>query len=114
MDACNGAARRGIAVVVADYEFVAELWQWSGDAAWHFLTLPHEVTDDIDETSDGPRAGFGSRRVEVTVGDTTWRTSVFPDTTAASYLLPVKRAVRVAERLVEGDPVEVRLRVLVE
>jgi hypothetical protein len=98
--------------VVSEYDFVAELWRWTGEAAWHFVTLPHEVTDDIDETREGSRAGFGSRRVEVTVGSTTWRTSVFPDKNAASYLLPMKHAVRTAEGLVEGAAVEVHLRLV--
>ncbi len=100
--------------MVSEYEFVADLWRWTGQAAWHFVTLPHEVTDDIDETHEGSRAGFGSRRVEVTVGSTTWRTSVFPDKNAASYLLPMKQAVRTAEHLVEGTAVEVRLRLIEE
>jgi len=100
--------------VVSEYEFTAELWRWTGEAAWHFVTLPHEVTDDIDETHEGSRAGFGSRRVEVTVGDTTWTTSVFPDKNSASYLLPVKQSVRKTEGLVEGTRVEVCLRVVVE
>ncbi len=64
--------------------------------------------------SDQPAAGFGSRRVEVTVGATTWRTSVFPDNASASYLLPVKKAVRVAEGLDEGDEITVRLEVVTD
>jgi hypothetical protein len=100
--------------VVSEYEFVAELWRWTGEAAWHFVTLPHEVTDDIDETHEGSRAGFGSRRVEVTVGETTWNTSVFPDKNSASYVLPVKQSVRKSEGLVEGARVEVGLRLVVE
>ena len=100
--------------MVSEYEFAAELWRWTGEAAWHFATLPHEVTDDIDETHEASGAGFGSRRVEVTVGGTTWRTSVFPDKNSASYLLPIKQSVRSAEHLVEGESVEIRLRLLVE
>ena len=99
---------------MSEYEFATELWRWNGQAAWHFVTLPHEVTDDIDERHEGSRAGFGSRRVEVTVGRTTWRTSVFPDKNAASYLLPMKRTVREAEGLAEGAAVEIRLRLVVE
>ena len=96
--------------MVTAYEFTSELWRWQGDAAWFFVTLPHDVTDDIDESSDTPRRGFGSRRVEATIGDTTWTTSVFPDKQAASYLLPVKAAVRRAERLDEGAAVTLLLR----
>lgn len=53
----------------------------------------------------GPPRGFGSVRVEATVGGTTWRTSVFPDSRGGSYVLPVKRAVREAEDLDDGDQV---------
>ena len=97
-----------------EYEFVAEMWRWAGEAAWHFVTLPHEVTDAIDDTFDGARVSFGSRRVEVTVGSTTWQTSGFPDKHAASYPSPVKQAVRKTEGLVDGATFEIRLRLIVE
>lgn len=49
-------------------------------------------------------------RVEARVGGTSWRTSVFPDTGRGTYLLPVKKAVRTAEDLEDGDLVRVVLR----
>jgi hypothetical protein len=83
-------------------EFVAELWQYEGDAPWVFVTLPHDVADAIDD--ERPRhPGFGSVPVVVTIGGTEWRTSVFPDKRSASFVLPVKRAVRRAEGLEPGD-----------
>ena len=97
-------------MTVPIFDFEAPLWRWHGDAAWHFVTLPHDAADDIEELSAPMRRGFGSVRVEVTVGDTTWRTSVFPDRNAASYVLPIKRSVRDAAGLIEGSPVRVRLR----
>ena len=48
-------------------------------------------------------------RVEATIGGSTWRTSVFPESAGDSYVLPVKKPVRVAERIEPGDKVEVRL-----
>lgn len=91
--------------------FEAELWRWQGDAAWHFVSLPEDVADTIEfaAEADGLTRGFGSVRVEVTVGATTWRTSLFPDAERGTYILPVKRAVRDAEGLVEGGPVPVSL-----
>jgi hypothetical protein len=94
------------------FEFAADLWRHAGQAAWFFVTLPHGVADDIDEITADSRRGFGSVRVEVTVGVTTWSTSVFPDTKSESFLLPVKKAVRLAEDLHEGSPVVVRLRLV--
>jgi hypothetical protein len=92
---------------MADHRFTAELWRHPGESAWHFVTLPRDVADDVEERSGPAGPGFGSVRVEVTCGHTTWRTSLFPATKAQSYLLPVKKAVRLAEGLDEGDAVDV-------
>lgn len=93
-----------------EFEFTAEVWKWQG-GEWRFVTLPFDVTDDIDDATPTKR-GFGSVRVEVRIGGTTWRTSVFPDTKAKSFVLPVKKPVRVAEGITDGDRVTVALRVI--
>lgn len=92
-------------------EFEAGLWEHDGAGAWHFLTVPPEPSEDIRLSGALP-AGFGSYRVEVTVGATTWRTSVFPDHASGGFVLPVKKAVREAEDLDVGDIVAVTLDVL--
>lgn len=94
------------------HTFTAELWLYSGDAPWHFVTLPTDLADEIDDLHDEDKRGFGSLPVEVTIGATTWTTSIFPDSASASYVLPVKKAVRTAERIVQGDRVEVSFRVV--
>lgn len=93
------------------FEFTATLWKWQGDgpATWRFVTLPFDVTDEIDEITTGKQAGFGSVPVKVTVGRTTWTTSVFPSKEQQSFILPVKAPVRKAEGLAEGSSVSVRL-----
>jgi hypothetical protein len=85
--------------------FEAELWSWDarrGDS-WTFVTLPPAVAEEIRDLSDKPRRGFGSVRVRVTVGRSTWSTSVFPASRDESYVLPIKRPVRTAEGLEVGD-----------
>jgi hypothetical protein len=94
------------------HRFASELWVHHGDAAWHFLTLPGDVSDDIEARTSETRRGFGSVRVRVTVGSTVWTTSVFPDSKAAAYVLPVKKEVRRAEGLEAGSRVHVALDVL--
>lgn len=94
------------------FEFTAPLWLHPGADAWHFLRVPPEISDDISDLSAGPRRGFGSVRVAVTVGGTSWRTSVFPDSRQGTYLLPVKKEVRKAERLTAGDAVRTRLELI--
>ena len=85
-----------------EFEFTAELWEHSGPGSWHFVTVPFEVSEDIREVS-GPPGGFGSVRVEVRVGSSTWLTSVFPDKSSGCFVLPVKKQVRAAEALEAGD-----------
>jgi hypothetical protein len=95
------------------HRFRTEVWMHDGPAAWFFASLPPELADDLEAAHGDRAAGFGSLRVEVTIGATTWRTSIFPDTRRATYVLPVKKAVRVSERLADGSPVEIVLEVLV-
>lgn len=94
-------------------EFESELWASDAVDSWVFVTVPPELGDDI-RLASGPPKGFGSVRVEVTIGATTWRTSVFPDAALGSFVLPVKRAVRTAEDLEAGETARVVLRVLDE
>jgi len=96
---------------VSDVAFSAELWRWPAQDAWRFVTVLEDLAAAI-RFAAGPPRGFGSVRVEVTVGMTTWRTSVFPDASLGTFVLPVKAAVRRAEGLDDGDLVEVRLSVL--
>ena len=92
-----------------EYRFSGELWQYDGEAPWCFVTLPAEVSDNI-RAEHGPAAtAFGSVKVSVTVGGTRWSTSLFPDKNLGSYLLPVKKGVRTAERLRIGSVVDVQL-----
>jgi hypothetical protein len=41
--------------------------------------------------------------VRVEVADTSWTTSLFPSKEAAAFVLPVKKAVRTAQRLQVGE-----------
>lgn len=89
------------------YEFPADLFLWEGDAAWTFAHIPEDVADEIADTAVS--GGFGSVRVEVTIGGSTWMTSLFPDSQAGTYVLPVKKAIRKAEGIEAGDRVTIRL-----
>lgn len=97
---------------IETFEFAAPLWLYPGEAGWHFVSVPAEISADITEITAGIRHGFGSVRVAVTIGATSWQTSVFPDSKTGTYLLPVKKAVRTAEDLEAGADVQVQLIVL--
>ena len=90
------------------------LWIWKGsDAAgrWYFITVPEEQCDPIRAQAFGSPRGFGSVRVEATIDQVTWRTSVFP-LNSGGYLLPVKAEVRRKAGIAAGDEVTVRLELL--
>jgi hypothetical protein len=85
--------------------FDAELWMWDARRAdsWTFVSLPSEASEEIRDLAGGSHRGFGSLRVRVTVGGTTWMTSIFPGSGGGPYVLPIKRAVRTAEAFDVGD-----------
>ncbi len=94
--------------------FDAELWRWDArrSDSWTFVSLPADRSEEIRELAGGSRRGFGSLRVRVTVGGTTWTTSIFPGSAERAYVLPVKRSVRTAEALELGDVATVTVELL--
>jgi hypothetical protein len=84
------------------YEFDAEVWLYPGDAAWHFVSLPIEVADGLRKMGP-PARGWRSMRVRVSVGETSWRTSVFPHAESGSFVLPLKAEVRRHEAIEAGQ-----------
>ncbi|MEQ1617326.1 MAG: DUF1905 domain-containing protein [Terricaulis sp.] len=96
----------------ARFQFRAKVWRHQSDTgAWHFATLPGDVSAQMRALSQGLRNAFGSLRVIATIGKTQWRTSVFADTKAGVFLLPVKADVRRAERIDHGDEVNISVEI---
>jgi hypothetical protein len=98
-------------MAVLEGSFEAPLWTWR-DGTWMFVTLPHELSDRIDDAVSR-KAGFGSVKVTATIGAMTWSTSVFPSKEEEAFVLPVKKAVRVNNGVGEGDTVLVHVEVAV-
>ena len=93
------------------YTFTAELYLWDARVdSWVFANLPEDIADEIEDAAPEPRRGFGAVKVEVTVGASTWRTSVFPSKQDATFVLPVKKAILKAESLAVGVTVKISLR----
>ena len=93
-------------------EFEGEVFRWAArlDSDWYFAALPLDLSEAVRETQTY-RRGFGGVRVEATIGTSTWRTSVFPQSDGA-YVLPLKRAVRDREGIEPDAVVLVGLAVL--
>ncbi len=96
------------------FSFTAEVWEWTSRTSWFFVNVPEDQADEIEEQFGRRAAGFGSVRVDVTIGSTNWQTSIFPSTENATYVLPLKKAVRKAEGLEPGSLATVDLQVIVD
>ena len=94
------------------FSFSAELWLHSS-GSWVFVTVPEDESDEIHEVAPHP-GGFGSVRVEVQIGETVWRTSVFPDSKSGCFVLPIKKPVRKAEGIDVDDTANIELTVLMD
>lgn len=92
------------------------IWRWtapSAPAAWFFITIDGEAGEALSATALMRRmeksiGGFGSLKVTARIGDSEFKTSLFPSK-ELGWMLPVKASVRKAEGVSEGDVVEVVL-----
>jgi hypothetical protein len=88
-------------------EFTDQIWYWKGPAPWYFVTVPEEECLELEEASAAVSYGWGMIPVMAQIGETGWRTSLFPKD--GRYIVPLKATVRKAEGLNVGDMVTVRL-----
>ena len=84
------------------YSLRGKVWVYPGMDGWHFVSVSKKVSLEIRNYFGGRGRGFGSIPVTVTVGSTSWKTSIFPDKKTATYLLPLKKEVRKKEGIEEG------------
>lgn len=96
------------------YTVHGKVWRYpSESASWYFVNLPKKESAEIKASFGALSKGWGSLPVTVTVGKTTWETSIFPDKRSDSYLLPLKAVIRTKEGLREGSLVTFTLKVKV-
>ena len=84
-----------------------ELIHWRGPAPFHFVPIPAAQSAKIKALAPRLTYGWGVIPVTCTIGGTTFTTSLFPKD--GGYLVPIKNAVRTAERIDLGDPVTLLL-----
>ena len=92
-----------------EVEFTGEIWHWRGPSPYHFVTVPDEHCQALEDVAAMVSYGWGMIPVGVEVGATRWTTSLFPKDGA--YVVPLRAEVRRAEDLDVGDTVTLRLSV---
>jgi len=90
-------------------EFSGMLFYWRGPAPYYFVAVPAEQSSDIKAISALVTYGWGVIPVTVRLGQSEWKTSLFPKN--GGYLVPIKDSVRNAEALGQGDEVALRLEI---
>ena len=96
-----------IDVASMEMEFAGELWYWRGPSPYHFITVPEDVCVALRAVSGAVSYGWGMIPVTVRIGESAFETSLFPKD--GGYVVPIKDAVRIAEKLTLGDIVTVEM-----
>jgi hypothetical protein len=81
-----------------------KIWKWPGDMGWHFITIPREYYENI--RGEYPK---GMVHVTATTGNISWNTALFPHTKSKSFILPIKKSIRIKEDLFEGEEIKIKL-----
>ena len=90
-------------------EFSNNMIEWRGPAPFYYVPIPPEESAQIKETARQTSYGWGVIPVRCVIGRAEFTTSLFPRD--GVYLVPVKNAVRLPEKLQLGDLVEVSLEI---
>lgn len=95
------------------------LKSWRGEkAVYHLVSITGDEAEHIaahalmQRLEYGTRRGFGSVKVIARIGETIWKTSVFPQEKSTEWVLLVSKKVMRAEDLAEGDAIEMKLELL--
>ena len=76
-----------------------KLYRYTSDkTSWYFMDVSVKKVEQMLGHAIPKRRGWGQIPVRITIGDTTWKTSLFPSK-EVGYLFPIKKSVRVAEGL---------------
>lgn len=92
--------------------FDGEIWYWRGPSPYYFVTVPDGPGHEIEAMSAEISYGWGCIPATACIATTRWATSLIPKD--GRYLVPIKVAVRRAERVDEGDVVTVTLTIAEE
>jgi hypothetical protein len=94
-----------------DYTIRAKVWRWK-KGSWHFANLSAKHSAEIKRRFGAIARGWGSIRVEIKVGETQWKTSLFPTDDNKTYLFAIKKEVRKAEGIDEGDTITANVHIV--
>jgi hypothetical protein len=81
------------------YRFSGMLWTHPSPNAWHFISLPTELSNEIRRLLKSEEQGWGRLQISARIDETQWTTAIWFDTKLDTYILPVKSEIRKKEKL---------------
>lgn len=91
------------------YQFSAKLWQHNSEGGWYFVTIPQNYSKEIRSHFQSHEEGWGRMKAAAIIKNVDWNTSIWFDTKAQSYILPVKAEIRKKLTLKEDDVLTVSI-----
>ena len=88
-------------------EFSGKIFYWRGPAPYLFVAVPEEPSRDLKAVSSMVTYGWGVIPVRARIGNTEWKTSLFPKN--GRYLVPIRMSVQKSENLKVDDDVVIQL-----
>ena len=90
-----------------EFSFKGPMIEWRGPAPFYYVVIPQDVCVEIKAAAKVLSYGWGVIPVTASIGKSIFTTSLFPKD--GGYLLPVKNAVRIPEKLELDSEVNVKL-----
>jgi hypothetical protein len=89
------------------YSFIAPIWQYKGKGAWFFVSLPLKLSQEIRNEMKSYEEGWGRLKTEVQIGNSKWKTTLWYDSKANTYLIAIKAEIRTKEKINTGSTLTV-------
>lgn len=93
------------------YRFSAKIWRYKSQGGWFFVSLPLDLSEEIRSQLKWQEEGWGRMKATARIEKIEWETAIWFDSKLKTYLLPLKKEIRIKAQLKLDDeiPVEVSL-----
>ncbi len=87
-----------------------KVWIWDGPNPWYFVRIPEAESKVIRKEFRAVHRGWGSIPVNVKIGESKWKTSIFWEK-KGTYLLPIKKSIRIKENISNTSEVDLNIKI---
>lgn len=89
--------------------FSEKPWQHASPGGWYFVSLPKDMAKEIRGLLQSEEEGWGRLKATASIGKSEWKTAIWFDTKADTYLLPLKAEIRKKESIESGTAITVAI-----